>query len=433
MHNYAERPPDPACHPGTGNSLLDTLGTWAQQDSPHDSLLWLYGSAGMGKSSIAQTFAANCQERGVLGASFFFTRGNVGRGNWQRLFPTLAYQLVVAFPELRDALQQAVECDKLVFGQAMRHQFQKSIATPFEQSPQLTVRPIIVIDGLDECEDHGVQAMLLKLIIERLRAGAFPVRVLLASRPEPHLRELLEADTNFDVCRHLELRRDPSAYADIRRYLGDKFASVRECHTSRGITLDDGWPGQDVIDRLVEKSSGTFIYATTIVRYVDDEYSHPAEQLDSVLTLDPHSTAPLDTLYMQILSTVPNRSMLRRVLHAAVSTRWLDPEDIDVALQLRAGTSRHGTRDCVRASETGAISGDPSGVREPAGNGEVVISARSDEDAQEADVARSRAGKHAHTNRGPAAAAADTGAEAGRSYGKPEHHARLMTGAYPIR
>ncbi|KAJ7660318.1 hypothetical protein DFH06DRAFT_954427, partial [Mycena polygramma] len=91
---------------------------------------------------------------------------------------------------------------------------------------------------------------------------------------------------------------------------------------------------------LVYKSSGTFIYVTTVVRYVDDEYSHPTERLNSVLALDPHSTAPLDTLYTQILSDGPNKSILRRVLHLVLGTHAWDPEVIDAALNLPAGTSR---------------------------------------------------------------------------------------------
>ncbi|KAJ7660307.1 hypothetical protein DFH06DRAFT_952683, partial [Mycena polygramma] len=341
MHNSAERPLDPACHPGTCKSVLHTLRAWSRDDSPDARLLWLYGSAGMGKSAIAQTFAAECKEVGLLGASFFFRRGDPGRGNWKGLFPTLAYQLAVAYPELGNAICQAVETDKLVFGQAMRHQFQKLIVAPFEQTPPLAAPPIIVIDGLDECEDHGAQIMLLKLFIEGLQTAAFPVCVLLVSRPEPHLREALEIPASFDVCRHLELHPDVSAYDDIRRYLCDEFSRIYECYTSRGIPLENGWPGTNSVDHLVEKSSGAFIYATTIVRYVDDEYSHPAQRLASVLALDPHSTAPLDTLYTQILSNVPNRSILRRVLHVLLHRyeNW-HPELIDAGLNLPAGTSR---------------------------------------------------------------------------------------------
>ncbi|KAJ7308637.1 hypothetical protein DFH08DRAFT_975227 [Mycena albidolilacea] len=338
MHNSAERRPEPSCHEGTHDLVLSDLWAWSQDDRREGSLLWLYGSAGMGKSAVVN-FAANCAKEGTLGASFFFKRRDARRGTWKGLFPTLAYQLATTFEELRGSIHEAVEDDRLVVGQAMLHQFQKLLVVPLNQALPLRVHPIIVIDGLDECEDRGVQVQLLKLIIDELRTGRLPVRFLIASRPEPHLREVLQTFDNFDFCRHIELRPDESAYAAIRRYFCDEFSRIRCLHHSRGIPLEDDWPGQSSINHLVEKSSGTFIYATTVLRYIDDEYSHPADRLDAVLHLDPHSTAPLDNLYTQIMSAIPERSTLRRVLHAMVRTE-LDPEEIDAALQLRTGTSR---------------------------------------------------------------------------------------------
>ncbi|KAJ7359829.1 hypothetical protein DFH08DRAFT_1075188 [Mycena albidolilacea] len=164
----------------------------------------------MGENDLA----ANCEKERILGAFFFFKRRDTGRGTWKGVFSTLAYQLAASFQELRGVIQEAVENDRLVIGQTMLHQFRKLFAAPLKQVPSLAVRPIIVINGLDECEDRGVQVMLLKLLIDGLRNGGLPARVLIASRPEPHLREVLQAGENFDFCRHLELRPDKSAYAD---------------------------------------------------------------------------------------------------------------------------------------------------------------------------------------------------------------------------
>ncbi|KAJ7308626.1 hypothetical protein DFH08DRAFT_927409 [Mycena albidolilacea] len=296
MHNSAERPPEPSCHEGTRDRVLSDLRAWSQDDRREGGLLWLYGSAGMGKSAVSQNFAANCEKEGTLGASFFFKRQD----------------LATTFEELRGSIHEAVEDDRLIFGQAMPHQFRKLLVVPLNQAPPLTLHPIIVIDGLDECENRGVQFQLLKLIIDELRIGRLPVRFLIASRPEAHLCEVLQTPDNFDFCRHIELRPDESAYTDIRRYFCDEFSRIRYLHHSRGISLEDDWPGQDSINHLVEKSSGTFIYATTVLQYIDDEYSHPADRLDAVLRLDSQSTAPLDNLYTQILSAIPERSTLRR-------------------------------------------------------------------------------------------------------------------------
>ncbi|KAJ7086833.1 hypothetical protein B0H15DRAFT_342144 [Mycena belliarum] len=337
LYNSAERPPEPSCHPGTRESVLERLREWSIDASSEGTLMWLHGCAGVGKSAVAQAFAAHCDENSILGASFFFQRGNAARGTWKHFFPTLAYQLACAFPELRMAIQQVVEADRLIVGQAMRLQFQKLIVQPLKRAPP-TIKPIIIVDGLDECDDRHAQVLLLELVVEALRDHPFPVRFLLASRPEPPIREVLD---NLDICRYCGLRPDGTAFAEIQQYYLDEFTRIRQAHLSRGTVLDADWPGPVAIEQLVEKSSGTFIYASTVLRYVDDGYSHPVDQLDSVLRLDPRSTAPLDDLYSRILGSFPDRPLLRRVLHAVIRTDGeLDPEEMDVALRLRGGTSR---------------------------------------------------------------------------------------------
>ncbi|KAJ7186041.1 hypothetical protein C8R46DRAFT_389338, partial [Mycena filopes] len=322
MHNSAERPPDPSCHPGTRDAVLENLHAWSQDHGSIPPMIWLHGSAGAGKSAIAQDFASRCKDEDILGASFFFKRGSPDRGTWKGMFPTFAYQLAASFGELQGPIQRAVEKDKLVVGQAMHHQMQNLLVAPFREASPSTTRPIIVIDGLDECEDHNTQVAILKLFLDALQtSGSCPARVLVASRPEPHLRELLRAPNNSRICRHLELLPDESAHADIRRYLLAEFSRIRESEPLQALHLDRDWPGQDAIEHLVKKSSGTFIYASTVVRYIEDEYSDPTEQLERVLGLNPQSTAPLDNLYTEVLSRVPNRPLLRRILHAIARTR----------------------------------------------------------------------------------------------------------------
>ncbi|KAJ6613188.1 hypothetical protein B0H10DRAFT_253550 [Mycena sp. CBHHK59/15] len=347
LHDSGERFPEPACHPGTRTTVLDQLRSWSLDTSTDSTLLWLNGSAGVGKSAIAQMFAGDCQNRNQLGASFFFKRGHPARGTWNRVFTTISYQLATSVSELRLAIEQAVEHDKLIFGRAAAVQFQRLLVEPFRHAPNLASIPIIVVDGLDECEDHRTQQQILRLFIGAIRAGQFPVRILITSRPEPHLREVLETEEMSGISRHFKLSADKSAYDDIRTYLRDEFSRIHSQYLARGIDLGTVWPPPNTLDHLVERSSGIFIYAATVIRFVDDEYSHPADRLESVLALDPRSTAPLDDLYNCILSVVPEEIHLLGILNAI----WrgalgpqphvrMDPEAIDLLLQLRQGTSR---------------------------------------------------------------------------------------------
>ncbi|KAJ7098932.1 hypothetical protein C8R44DRAFT_716847 [Mycena epipterygia] len=341
LHDSVERFPAPACHPGTRTDVLAELRSWSVDTSPESALLWLYGSAGVGKSAIAQMFAGECQKQGRLGASFFFRRGHPKRGTWHGLWTTIAYQLAKSVPEFLVYLQQAVDSDKLVVGRAIEVQFQQLLVEPFchIQPPQLL--PVLVLDGLDECEDHNMQLQILRLFVGAIRHHQLPVRLIIISRPEPNLREILETKDALTMCRSVVLAADQSAYDDIRTYLRDAFSRIHSDSMARGIDLGDDWPPSGALDHLVKKSSGIFIYATTVIRFVGDEYRHPADRLTCVLSLDPLTTAPLDDLYTEILSLLPQEPEQLRILHAIwEGTLDADPEEIDLLLALRRGTCR---------------------------------------------------------------------------------------------
>ncbi|KAJ7898088.1 hypothetical protein B0H13DRAFT_2275787 [Mycena leptocephala] len=273
-------------------SYGESVKSWSLDTSPESTLLWLHGSAGAGKSAIAQMFARDCQSEGQLGASFFFKRGHSKRGSWHSLFPTIAYQLARSVSEFLVPLQQAIESDPLVVGRAMAVQFQRLLVESFTNVAPLQSPPVVVLDGLDECADHKIQQEILRLFIRAIQAHQLPIRLLIASRPEPHIREILETEEAFAISRQCLLPADDSAYEDIRTYLRDEFSRVHAQYTARGIDLGAEWPSKEAIEHLVTKSSGIFIYAVTVVRFVDDEYSHPIDRLAAVLNLDPQSTAP---------------------------------------------------------------------------------------------------------------------------------------------
>ncbi|KAJ6602015.1 hypothetical protein DFH09DRAFT_900057 [Mycena vulgaris] len=345
LHDSGERFPEPSCHPGTRTAVLNQLNTWSIQAATESPVMWLNGSAGIGKSAIAQTFAGECQRQGQLGASFFFKRGHHKRGAWHGLFTTIAYQLATAIPALSLPIQKAAEADKLVWGRSIPLQFRQLILEPFQQTAPLAFLPVIVVDGLDECDDHRAQQQILCLFIDAIRAKQLPIILLICSRPEPHLREQLNTKQTSDICGSLVLSADRLAYEDIRTFLRDKFSTIHSESQRGGILLGDPWPSPEALEHLVQKSSGIFIYATTVIRFVGDEYSHPADRLDRVLNLDPQSTAPLDDLYTEILYLVPQSIQNLRILHViwnggASKTGILDPEDIDALLALRPGTTR---------------------------------------------------------------------------------------------
>lgn len=83
--------------------------------------------------------------------------------------------------------------------------------------------------------------------------------------------------------------------------------TLRRTHTV-GPYLPSGWPPTQEIDRLVAKSSGQFIYAATVVKFISSPRHRPDEQLKIIFGIaeaEGHTPfAELDALYCHIFSSV---------------------------------------------------------------------------------------------------------------------------------
>ncbi|KAJ6509765.1 hypothetical protein DFH09DRAFT_848204, partial [Mycena vulgaris] len=111
------------------------------------------------------------------------------------------------------------------------------------------------------------------------------------------------------------------------------------------------WPPLEVLDGLVAKSSGYFIYAATIIRFVDDRDFRLTRRLAAAIQDLPTESGntpfhALDELYLQILHDVPFQDhivdILCVVVHGPVlglsrvnieRLLGLDPGDLALALR----------------------------------------------------------------------------------------------------
>ena len=55
------------------------------------------------------------------------------------------------------------------------------------------------------------------------------------------------------------------------------------------------WPAKDVIDVLVSKSGGYFIYTSTVIKFIDGENFSPVERLDHILNISNSAVLPSDS------------------------------------------------------------------------------------------------------------------------------------------
>lgn len=313
---------------------MQKIEDWVHEDVPESSIFWLHGGAGAGKSALAQTLAEKFKVNEDLAASFFFFRGDANRNDGNRLIPTLSLQLVQSFEGLDVFVEEKVIQNSDLFGKTRQSQMLDLLVEPLirlsieeVESDIMTLRShprLVVIDGLDECRDMDMQCDLLRIIGITLPHLPYPIRFLITSRPESHITRIFQHDLR-DVVQY-NLSDDSDADEDIRRFLDQEFAEIRRTHPLR-LHLPSEWPPQHSISSIVERSSGHFIYASTVIRFIRSPRHRPDDRLEVIVGLKrPYEKdrpyARLDSLYELIFLEILDPADLEKI-HAALGIIYL--------------------------------------------------------------------------------------------------------------
>ncbi|PPQ70187.1 hypothetical protein CVT24_003903 [Panaeolus cyanescens] len=323
---------DVKCHPGTRAALLKALGDWVSTHSQiSQSIIWLHGPAGAGKTAIARSLAEKCTSSSQLAATFFFWKTDSGRCDEKRLIPTLAYQLALSIPPLKPFIEEQIQQDPSTFDRSLAHQMMSLILQPLSRMrkshPNLEISTfprLIIIDGLDECgslrspeEQIVCQTRVIGLLQELAgKQDIFPFKILVLSRTEFHLRQSFEEAPMHQLVHRIHLDYSFVPEKDILVYVTHEFMEIAQRHPHRR-GLPPGWPGTPIIHRIVNLSSGQFIYAATIMKFLRAPRRLPNQQLQILEThlsnnaaaahqpnpthTSPSPLAPLDELYHEIL------------------------------------------------------------------------------------------------------------------------------------
>jgi len=154
------------CLLDTRVDLLRQVTEWADSSS-NQSIFWLNGMAGTGKSTIARTITDQFASKDRLAASFFFSKGSGERGHARQFFSTIALQMARALPLVQTYIYEAVTEQPGIAQQTMLEQWNKLILKPLRaaRDRQSLIRSIIfVIDALDECGSQEDIQLILRLL-----------------------------------------------------------------------------------------------------------------------------------------------------------------------------------------------------------------------------------------------------------------------------
>ncbi|KAI1073332.1 hypothetical protein LB507_011656 [Fusarium sp. FIESC RH6] len=318
--SYAEEH-NPTCLPNTREELLREIDCWID-DPKSKTIFWLNGKAGTGKSTISRTVARSRSKQGDLGASFFFKRGEVDRGNLSKFVSTVACRLARSTPAVEPFIKIAVNSDPAIADKAVREQFEKLVREPLSKATLTSLcRPsvVIVVDALDECERDADITLILQLFSNLRFAGPLRVRVLVTSRPELPVRLGFSSISNAHQDLILHKISLLIIEHDISVFLRHEFANIRNNFNKDAVEelkLQVDWPGEVNLKKLTRAAVPLFIFAATLCRFINDRYlGSPDELLQSVLNAaGAGQGSKLDMTYSPVLSQqVLNRSKSERL------------------------------------------------------------------------------------------------------------------------
>jgi hypothetical protein len=277
--------------------VLRDIEAW-EVDKTNESVYWLKGVAGCGKSTIAQTFAERSAASGNLGASIFCSRDYPDRRNLRLIFSTLAHDLAYWCADFKTALVPIVRANPDVQYDSLPVQLEKLLVQPFKQTG---LSATIVVDALDECEDKEPVSEFLSALashVDKIRT----VKFFITGRPEDRIRSGFKLPSLRTKELPLHDVESATVDSDIKSYIKIR---LEEIARRRSHSISGQWPSDRDICTILKKASGLFIIASVIIRFIDYPYATPQKRLKLIVDL-PNSTiyegkSGVDMVYYQIL------------------------------------------------------------------------------------------------------------------------------------
>ncbi|KAM6499502.1 hypothetical protein JOM56_005010 [Amanita muscaria] len=253
---------------------------------PDESRVYvLSGLAGIGKSTVAYTIASRAVDLNLLGASFFFSRGEANRNNAKRIFTIIAYQLCVYSETFANAIGDVLktEHESAATTKDPQDQLQALILDTLRSIVQSRSWPILIV----------VDTFSVLVGLSQLVRDLPSFKVILTTRLQPYLDPLLGNQGDHKIFRLQDIE-DKVVDSDIRVYLNHCLAMDQ---VQKRFPKRQWCASYEEIDSLVYAAGRLFIIASTAGRYIlDKSASNPAAQMQKLLQATAQDHTPLKDL-----------------------------------------------------------------------------------------------------------------------------------------
>ena len=168
--------------------------------------------------------------------------------------------------DLRNLFREKISCHEGIMDHSLHDQWEQLIIKPLSKLNAEAGRPrlVLVIDALDECNRDDI-SRVVKLLDDARVLQTVLLRIFVTRRPDiDPLHHFWEARETYQDCILHDISRSV-VDRDIFIFLDHQFKTIAR------ILRPTEWPVQSrkqVIESLVRKAAGLFIWAATACRFI---------------------------------------------------------------------------------------------------------------------------------------------------------------------
>ena len=243
---------------GTRLHIFEKIKLWLDDRTSENRVMVISGDAGMGKSVISSVVCQRMHQAGRLSGSHFCQHNKERYRNPKVMLQSLACQLCHVLPEYKSELVKklsrnlGVDMNSLEVQELFEFLFEEPLCSVGDPGRNL----LLVIDGLDESEYKG-RNDLLDVVANHFWKLPVWFRFLVTTRPEVNIADRLQ---KFNP---IQLEQDNEENVkDIRLFLEKQLSNVIQSGSE-----------DVVIDALVRKAAGHFLYAYLMVDFIKKHFS----------------------------------------------------------------------------------------------------------------------------------------------------------------
>ena len=309
---------DRRCMEGTREYILNRTIAWVSNSEEGSgtsgvNTYWVYGSPGIGKTSLAHSICGKLHDQHHLAGAFFCRRDDPKLSEPRNILPTLICKLARMFPPFRRIVADRLRNDPNMTPESMKESLFVDFFHSLPRHPNHAL--VFVIDALDECGDSRSRLGILKGLTNAAAQAPW-LKIIITSRPEVDIQRFFDAPT-LPLHFRYDLATDQEASTDLRTFARTQFDSV----ASRWY-LSVPWPEESLFKKVISRANGLFIFVNTVVLALEN-CPDPTESLEA--TLQGSSMTGMNSLYglySSILSVkiVHSHAAFRQVIGVLLAT-----------------------------------------------------------------------------------------------------------------